>query len=253
MSASSSNGVRNGIFGYLKGLFRRSDETSTSSEANSVATETVAPLTPPPVEIGLAASAPVAVESAPAAAPRAVRENVDVQGAGVTPGVAIPLQAILNGLPNELRSRVRVQTVGDLNINVPLDKVLSQLAQGQVRIPFGDIRKAAPQVFSPGVDFDRISVALPLNEILSRVNPGLLTRRTAQRQVAVPEEIASPFNGRGEGLSLSVGNAKPVQPAAPKKAAAAPPTPARGSISAAQPLQPTPAPAPAPAPAGEGN
>jgi hypothetical protein len=229
MSASSSNGAKPGFFGYLKGLFRRGDETNytdTNGEDTSIVTEAM-PLVPPPVEIALAA-APIAPVAAPA--PQA-NTNLDTLGAGVTPGIAVPLQPILNNLAPELRERVRVQAVGDFTVNIALDKVLAQLAQGQVRIPFGDIRKAASHVFSPGADFDRISVALPLNEVLSRINPALLVRRTAVRHVEIPEEIASPFTGRGEGLSLSVGNAKPVQPAAPKKAAPVPPAPVRGSIS----------------------
>jgi predicted regulator of Ras-like GTPase activity (Roadblock/LC7/MglB family) len=251
MSASSSNGRNHGIFGYLKGLFRRGDEstdTDTNGEDTSVLTETL-PLVPPPVEVAFspAASAP----ATPAAAPVThTNTNLDTLGAGVTPGLAIPLQSVLNGLPPELRERVRVQTVGDATISIPLDKVLSQLSQGQVRIPFGDIRKAALHIFSPGVDFDRISVALPLNEILSRLNPALLVRRPVARQIEVPEDIASPFAGKGEGLSLSVGNAKPVPPAAPRKAAPVLTTPARGSISsvpkptppAATPLANIPAP-----------
>ena len=245
MSASSSNGVKNGFFGYLKGLFRRDDQSTNtdSGEDTSVGAETL-PLVPPPVEVALAAapSAP----AAPAKAPQA-NANLDTLGAGVAPGVAIPLQAVLNGLAPELRQRVRVQTVGDLTINIAIEKILSQLGQGHVRVPFGDIRKAAPQVFTAGVDFDRISVALPLNEILSRLNPGLLVRRTAVRQVEVPEEISSPFAGRGEGLSLSVGNAKPVQPAAPRKATPAPPA-GRGSISSVTPPAAAPPMANIPAP-----
>lgn len=245
MSASPSNGVRPGIFGYLKGLFRRSDGPGAVVADAEVMTEDSSPRTPPPVEVA-PPGRPAPKPSAAPTAPRAnTNTNVDVQGAGVAPSVALPLQAVLNGLPPELRSRVRTQTVGDLAINIPVDKILSQLPQGQVRLPFGEIRKAAPQVFSPGVDYDRISVALPLNEVLSRLNPGLLMRRNAQRQFDIPEEITSPFSGRGEGLS--VGNAKPVQPAASaKKAAPVPPAPGRGSIST-----PPPAPAPAPQPAAK--
>lgn len=224
MSASSSNGVKNGLFGYLKGLFRRGDDSTemNSGEETPDYNAEAMPLVAPPVEVALAA--------APAPVSRA-NANVDTLGGGPVPSIAIPFQPVLNGLPQELRERVRVQTVGDLMIHVALDKVLSQLAQGQVRIPFGDIRKAAPEVFTASTDFDRISVALPLNEILCRINPGLLGRRTAARQIEIPEEIASPFAGKGEGLSLSVGNVKPVQPAAPKKAAPAPQASGRGSIS----------------------
>jgi predicted regulator of Ras-like GTPase activity (Roadblock/LC7/MglB family) len=243
MSASSPNGGSHGLFGYLKGLFRRGDEsnnTDNSGEDTSILTAAL-PLVPPPVEVGLAAAAGTAVESESASSAETnSNSNVDTREGGVTPGVAIPLQSILNSLPAELRVRVRVQNVGEATISVPLDKVLAQLAQGQVRLPFGDIRKTAQHVFSPGEDFDRISVALPLNEILSRLNPALLVRRTVARQIEIPDDIASPFAGRGEGLSLSVGNVKPVPPATPKKAAPAPITPARGSIpSVPRPTPPT--------------
>jgi predicted regulator of Ras-like GTPase activity (Roadblock/LC7/MglB family) len=217
--SASSNGGKSGFFGYLKGLFRKPEE-NLSDEFDSPSAAT-APLVPPPVEIAPAAAAA-------AEAPRNGNGNTSTSGIA---GVSIPLQSILNGFSPELRSKVRVQAVGDLTVTITLDKILPQLAQGVVQVPFGDIRKAAPQVFAPGIDSDRVPVALPLNEILSRINPALLMRKTAQRQVEVPTEITSPFDGRGQGLSISVGNAKPVHPAAPRKAAPAPAVPGRGSIS----------------------
>ena len=150
------------------------------------------------------------------------------------------MQSILNGFPVELRPKVRVQTVGDLTITITLDKILSQLAHGLVHVPFGEIRQAAPQVFAPGIESDRIPVPLPLNEILSRINPALLVRRTSRKQVEVPTDITSPFESHGPGLSISVGNAKPVQPAAPRRAAPASTMPVRGSISSV-PTPPPPA------------
>jgi predicted regulator of Ras-like GTPase activity (Roadblock/LC7/MglB family) len=239
MSASSPNGGSHGLFGYLKGLFRRGDEsnnTDNNGEDTSILTAAL-PLVPPPVEVGLASAADASAEFE-SVSNAETNSNVDTRDGGVTPGVVIPLQSVLNGLPAELRDCVRVQTVGDATLSVPLDKVLAQLAQGQVRIPFGDVRKAAQHVFAPGADFDRISVALPLNEILSRLNPALLVRRSVARQIEIPDEIASPFAGRGEGLSFSVGNAKSVPPATPQKAAPAPTVPVRGSISSV--ARPTP-------------
>ncbi len=204
--------------------------------------------------------------AAASSSPRNQSANKSTSGIA---GVAIPLQSILNGLPVELRPKVRVQTVGDLTVTITVDKILSQLGQGVVQIPFGDIRQAAPQVFAPGIESDRIPVPLPLNEILARINPALLVRRSARKQVEVPTDITSPFDGAaGQGHTVSVGNAKPVQPAAPRRAAPAPTVPGRGSISsvntppppssmaaaaAAIPFSftkaPSPAPTPAPAPA----
>lgn len=242
--SASSNGVKNGFFGYIKGLFRKDDAAVTTAEYDNTDTTEVAtlPLTPPPVEVAYAAAPEVA---APAPVPVAkTNNNLDSRDAGVAPVVEIPLQPILDGLNNELRTRVRVRNVGDTTVNIPVEKILSQLAQGQVRIPFGDVRKGAPHVFSPESDFDRISVSIPLNEVLSRINPALLVRRTASRVVEVPEDITSPFSGRGEGLSLSATQAKSEQPAAPRKAAPAPVVNGRGSA----PARPAPQAASTPAP-----
>ena len=225
----SSNRGKSGLFGYLKGIFRKPEDQAIEESAEASYGETdvmvAAPaLNPPP---------PVAV--APPPAPK------NSNGHASVPGVAIPLQAVLNGFPMELRTKIRVQSVGDLEINIALDKVLSQLGQGVVQVPFGDIRAAAPHVFAPGIESDRVPVALPLGEILSRLNPALLVRRTAQRQVEVPDEISSPFDDFGKGHSLSVGNAQPATPAVPRKPAPGLTRPVRGSLSSV----PTPPPAPA--------
>jgi len=220
--SATSNGVKPGFFGRLKGLFRRSDESSNNGDSQAFAA-TATRLSPPPVEV-----APGPAATTPATAARNQTGNTSTSGIA---GIAIPLQSILSGLPVELRPKVRVQAVGDLTVTITVDKILSQLGQGLVQVPFGDIRQAAPQVFAPGIESDRILVALPLNEILSRINPALLVRRTARKQVEVPADITSPFDSAGQGLSISVGNAKPVQPAAPRRAAPASTVPVRGSIS----------------------
>ena len=119
-------------------------------------------------------------------------------------GLELPLQSILQILPLELQPRVLYPEVGDSTISVPLEKILAQLSRGSVKISFGELRMAAPGVFSPENDRDRVLVPLPLEEILSRLNPALITRRRTQRQVEVPEEISSPFDMEGQGLAFSV-------------------------------------------------
>ena len=223
MRASSNRG-KSGLFGYFKGIFRKSEAPAAEESYGETDVMVAAPaLHPPP---------PVAV--APPPAPK------NGNGHHGVPGVTIPLQSVLNGFPMELRAKIRIQSVGDLEITVALEKVLSQLGQGVVAVPFGDIRAAAPHVFAPGIESDRVPVALPLGEILSRINPALLVRRSAQRQIEVPDEISSPFDTLGKGLSLSVGNAQPVTPAAPRKPAPGPTRPVRGSLSSA-PTPPSPA------------
>src|SRR5215471_5486339 len=55
-------------------------------------------------------------------------------GNGNGNGVQVPLQAILSGLPLELKGRIRLSEVGDAVIAIPLEKILSQLSSGSVRI-----------------------------------------------------------------------------------------------------------------------
>ncbi|MRR39379.1 hypothetical protein EG829_32985, partial [bacterium] len=59
-------------------------------------------------------------------------------------GVEVPLRSILGQLPLELQPRVLQTQVGDLSLSVPLEKILSQLSRGNVRISFGELRQAAP-------------------------------------------------------------------------------------------------------------
>jgi predicted regulator of Ras-like GTPase activity (Roadblock/LC7/MglB family) len=60
-------------------------------------------------------------------------------------------------------------------------------------------------------------VTLPLATILPQLNPALITRRRAQKQVEVPEEVFSPFESQGDGLVFSVAEPEPVpqEPAVP--------------------------------------
>src|SRR6267378_4297903 len=67
-------------------------------------------------------------------------------------GVQLPLQSILNGLPLELQPRLICPDVGNATISFPLEKILSQLSRGTVKISFGELRLAAPQVFSAAND-----------------------------------------------------------------------------------------------------
>lgn len=124
-------------------------------------------------------------------------------------GIELPLQSILAGLALELQARVINTDAGALTVMIPLEKVLSQLSRGVVQISFGELRQAAPDFFTMENDRDRVMVPLPLGEILSRLNPALITCRRVQRHVEVPEDISSPFDGRNQGGILAIGPARP--------------------------------------------
>ncbi len=249
------------MFGFLKTLLRRSaeqmepDQDSLASEPSSALLEQ--PL--PPV-------APAPVYQPPRFRATTLKKNLTSPHSKT---VEVPLQRILDTLPLELQPRVRLPEVGDATISVPLEKILAQLGRGVVKVSFGELRQAAPEVFSAENDRDRVLVPLPLGEILARLNPALITRRRVQRQVEVPVDITSPFDSEGDGLVFSVGPGKPepaptvpiepprrsapvpATPLAPGRRAITPPPPANNRLnfnSAPTPQPPAEHPLPKPLP-----
>ncbi len=174
-------------------------------------------------------------------------------GAGGVQGVQLLLQSVVNGLSGELAGRVRQQALGNAVISVPLDKVLAQLANGSVKITFGELRRAAPTLFSEQNDKDQSLVALPLAEILAQLNPELLPRRQGQKHIEISDEIRSPFGDTGgQSLVFSVGPGE-TSPASPARAvtpapSAAPALPPSSTVPPTRPLAMAPVPVPAPAP-----
>ena len=104
--------------------------------------------------------------------------------------IRLLLKPVLLKLPDPLRTRVRHPPVGGVQISIPLQKVLTQLQQGSVKISFGELRQASPAgVFTELSDQDQTPVELPLAEILSQLKPEQLPRRAGQRKVEVPETV----------------------------------------------------------------
>lgn len=152
-------------------------------------------------------SAPAPAAFAPAPLPSAPPRPASPPPRSITPPVGdvlhLPLQPVLDTLPANLKSKVRQQAVGELTIPIPLSRIMPQLARGAVSVPFGELRLAAPEVFSPAADADHVMVGLPLGEILSRLSLAKLARRSDQKVVTVPDEVTSPFGARGNGLAIA--------------------------------------------------
>ena len=126
----------------------------------------------------------------------------------------LPLLPILEKLPAELRAKM-TKPAGELaqaRIFISTGRILEQLPTGSIKITFGQLREAAPGLFRVGTEFDTLAVAVPLNEVLSRLNPKWFARSPAQKAVEVSDEITSPFSA----------SRKPVAPmAAPRPASLA--------------------------------
>jgi predicted regulator of Ras-like GTPase activity (Roadblock/LC7/MglB family) len=203
--SAMSNSVKIKFAGLLRGLLRRLDD----DEATAPQTPRALAVAAPPVTVAPAAAG--RPQTAPPASPASTMPPAPKEN---TNELQLPLQSILAAMPMDLRAKVMQTPPAGMMIAVPLEKILTQLAFGSVKIAFGELRTAAPGVFvNSGGEHDHKPVMLPLNEILTRLNPALLSRRSAQKQVEVTEDITGPFGASGEGVKISVA-AKPTPSAA---------------------------------------
>lgn len=200
MSALANN-FKTKFAGLLRGLLRKVDNGDYAEPQ-------------PPAR--LMRQQPFAAQPAHAVAPEPIAEPVLNGYSSPVPPVSasprgpslseleMPLLPILERLPPELRSKVFLGGVDlqQATISIPVKKVLPQLALGAVKITFGELRGAAPDLFRTGEEYDSLPIALPLNEVLSRLNPALITRNPGQRMVAPPTDIAEPFGPGGQGATV---------------------------------------------------
>lgn len=191
--------------GLLRGFLRRFDGDETNEmEISRPVAAAAPPAHIPATSVPQPAAPPVSV-------PTPVSANPDE--------IQLPLQPILVALPMELRAKIVPVNTASMTISIPVEKVLTQLATGSVKISFGELRQLAPGVFAhSGGEHDAKPVALPLNQILAQLHPTLLARRSVQKQVEISDDISSPFDTRGQGLKISTEKMK-APPVAP------PPTP----------------------------
>ena len=197
-----SNMVKSRFAGLLRGILQRMDSpsappappvrpiTASSPSITAATTRSPAPAPAPP---------PVLIPSTP---PNANE-------------IAVPLAPVIAGLPLELRGKTMFNPPPGLAINLPVETVVAQLAFGAVKISFGELRRLAPDCFAnSGGALDDKMVSLPLGEILPRLNPALLARRTGPK-VEVAEDVNGPFGGRGAGVAFTTQPLKaPTPPAA---------------------------------------
>jgi predicted regulator of Ras-like GTPase activity (Roadblock/LC7/MglB family) len=165
-----------------------------------------------------------------------------------TSGLQLPLPSIIAGLPMDLRAKLMQTPPADAFVSIPVENVLSQLARGSVKISFGELRAAVPGLFViSGTENDARQIALPLSEIISRLNPAMLARR-AVKKVELADDIAGPFGTHAQGVNFTPtqapAKAAPIPPPAfvPKTTATAPrPAPvARVPVAPAAAVRPAP-------------
>ena len=198
--------VKSKFAGLLRGLLRQLDDR--------------APAPPAP------APAPPAGTSVPVSP--VAPQNISLPPRSVAPdGLELPLAPIVAALPMDLRAKLMAVPPAGAAICVASETVMSQLAFGAVKISFGELRQLAPGVFAnSGGEHDNRPISLPLGEILARLNPSLLARRSTQT-AGVSEDISGPFDGRGKGITFTTHPLKPAPPAPNLPVPEAEPAPAR--------------------------
>jgi predicted regulator of Ras-like GTPase activity (Roadblock/LC7/MglB family) len=188
---------------FLKHIFQRQSPRNSSSQNNplTLADEAM------PNGTGF-------TEAQPSTQPASRSAGNGKSEANNRTSVDVSLQTVFTAFPSELKTRIRQVEVGEATVSVSMEKVLPQLPHGAVHINYGELRRAAPQLFAPGNECDQVLINLPLNEILLQIDASLLARRHDQKQIEVPDEVRSPFGEWGNGSALSVSSGKSQAPAA---------------------------------------
>jgi hypothetical protein len=205
MSALANN-FKTKFAGLLRGMLRRVDGSEVTDPQTVRPVTTAAPLP--------TAAAPVVAASQPfpaiAPAPQSPIPAHFESGSELE----MPLLPILEKLPPDLRSKSFTGGVNltGANICISVEKVLPQLAQGTVKITFGELRSAAPNLFRMGEEYDSLPIVLPLNDVLARLNPALLVRHLPQRTISAPSEISGPFGAGAQGVAFTTAPLKPTPP-----------------------------------------
>jgi predicted regulator of Ras-like GTPase activity (Roadblock/LC7/MglB family) len=194
--------VKTKFIGLLRDLLRRFDESEARGMELPRPVTTTTPLMTAP---------PVAVEPPPLARAENQTENQNE--------LELPLQTVLAALPIDLRAKIMQKPPAGATMVLPIERVLSQLAHGSVKINFGELRLAAPDLFvNSGGENDSRPVTLPLNEILTRLNLALLARRPVQKPVEVADDVTGPFEGGGQGITFTTTPLKPAPAPVPAPA-----------------------------------
>jgi predicted regulator of Ras-like GTPase activity (Roadblock/LC7/MglB family) len=172
-----------------------------------------------------AVAAPRAVSAAPTPTPvpRVVEKPV---GGGVEVA-SLPLRAILEKLPQELRAIVNQMPDPSVKIVLPVNTILKQLATGAVKMSLASLLRQAPQgTFKKAAVEEKQMVDVPLAEVFKCVDAARLGRRSDQRRYDVPEDVAGLFGRNGTTRSVTAAAETPRKEIPQSSAPAPQPVPA---------------------------
>ena len=185
------------MFGLVKKLFGKEPAKSAAPQGLSTLYPTLpprpapkpaaAPAAPRPgiTSPGPAAPAPVAVAKAAAAPASEPSAAASRKPAPVFPEVFsketvdLPFKQLWSKLSPEVVQSLGSQPKGDLKL--PLNLVQAHLATGGMKIPFSQFRQFSPEgLFSSQTMGDGTEITIPLCQLLPRLKPEQIARRTGQ-------------------------------------------------------------------------
>src|SRR5208282_3100520 len=148
-----SNIIKSKFAGLLRGLLRRFDDNGAITVAS-----------PLPMAATAASRTTRPRASSRAAAPQSKTQPIfappsAAPAAGAT-GLQLPVPSIITGLPMDLRAKLMQTPPANAFVSIPVEKVLSQLARGSVKVSFGELRAALPGLFAnSGTENDARQIA----------------------------------------------------------------------------------------------
>lgn len=223
------------MFGFLKDILGKGEKKPITPSPQ--ASTPVAPAAPAPAKPSAPAK-PAPAAPAPAAAAPAQPKPAPVQH-GTVENFTLHLKPILDKLPSALRDKVAKPPAENVTAQIGIRGVAEQLQKGLVCVPFNELHKACPaDTFANAPANDTTLVEIPLSVLLAKLDLKLLTRRSNQKKVEVPDDVTGLF---GADIRAAASGAKPAPAPEPKPAESTP-------IKMSAPLPPPPAKPPAPTP-----
>ncbi len=214
------------MFGLLKKIFKK-DDADASPPAPPVTPKYARSANPGqparpagnPFSNGGAAAGTASVSAPPLSATAAVRTPNSASSGNLPDAVSLPLSTVLAGLSPELQNLFVPSPSPNLEVHFALQGILPQLSSGRVRVAFGELRQSSPNgSCKAGPEHDAKLIDLPLANILSRINPALLPRKTQRQLMDVPKDVTGLFGGMSEAVTASA----PVTSTPPPLAVPAP-------------------------------
>ncbi|HUR44971.1 MAG TPA: hypothetical protein VMZ27_03765, partial [Candidatus Saccharimonadales bacterium] len=168
------------MFGAIKRIFNKTP-VSDAPKASPLPKNSATPAAPPPTR-------PV---------PQRFKAPDPVMAAGEN-HILLTLSKIVALLPKDLQAGVSKNSLDGLTFTIAKEKILPQLGQGAVKITYGELCRAFPAgIFANKPAEDGRFIDLPLQEILSQVEPQSFSRRQLRPKVEVPDEITELFSPKG--------------------------------------------------------